>query len=50
MEPEPESPGGLAEEEPEPPPSQPVNNVALKIAAKSDFLYLNFLLINNASE
>ncbi|MCH6211021.1 hypothetical protein MMU48_23480, partial [Escherichia coli] len=46
----PESTGGVSEEDPEPPPSQPANRVALKIAAKSDFLYLNFLFINNASD
>lgn len=40
----------VSEEDPEPPPSQPANRVALKIAAKSDFLYLNFLFINNASD
>ncbi|HHD2614145.1 TPA: hypothetical protein ACN1A2_002859, partial [Escherichia coli] len=48
--PVPESTGGVSEEDPEPPPSQPANRVALKIAAKSDFLYLNFLFINNASD
>lgn len=48
--PEPESACGVSEDDPEPPPSQPANRVALKIAAKSDFLYLNFLFINNASD
>ena len=35
---------------PEPPLSQPANSVELKIAAKSDFLYLNFLFIINKIE